>query len=81
MLYPDLCPAGYSLILTGQVNFSVNELECRCDQNNTFVIHCENDQDEIIIRVRVKLNYRDLCPLLKENLCRVQGILQKYLLV
>ena len=54
MLYPDLCPAGYSLTLTGQpANISANELACQCDQNNTFIIHCENDQDEIIIKVRI----------------------------
>ena len=51
LLYPNLCPAGYSLVtLTSQMND--NEMECQCDQNNGFVIHCENDQDEVIVRVR-----------------------------
>ena len=55
LLYPDLCPAGYSLVLSGQVNFSVNEMECQCDKNNSNVINCENDQDKIVIRVRDKI--------------------------
>lgn len=49
-LYPEPCPAGYSLALTGQVN-SANAMECQCDEGNTLIIHCENDQDKVIVEV------------------------------
>ncbi len=48
MLYADLCPGGYELTP------SENGFECSCKNQVLEVLDCEEDQDRIIIEVRIK---------------------------
>lgn len=50
LLHPTLCPAGYVLVST---NLNIRGLECQCDPNIVYklIIHCESDQDKIIVEV------------------------------
>ena len=61
-LYPDLCPAGYDLVPTGAQQ---GGLECQCAQNNQLIINCENNQDLVLVEVKLMLTLTDLVRRIK----------------
>ena len=66
VLYPLPCPGGYTLQPSRSVPGS---MVCQCQDNVTKVIHCENNQDTVVIEVCVCVCEGGVCGCVHACMC------------